>query len=149
MLYRYKPDEGRNARQTAFWLGEGMIFFGCYSLSGSLIAFESLRSPLIESMPEIPLMGLRLTGALFVAFLVFLAGSYAYLRYLAKDKIADHLIEVEGEMKKVTWPSFEEATNSSIVVIVTVLILMGFLALADLVLGQIFRIVLWGGVGGA
>ena len=94
-------------------------------------------------------MGLRLTGALLVAFLVFLAASFLYLRYLAKDKTADHLIEVEGEMKKVTWPSFEEATNSSIVVIITVLILMGFLALADLALGQIFRIVLWGGVGGA
>jgi len=149
MLYRYKPDEGRNARQTAFWLGEGMIFFGCYSLSGSLIAFQSLRSPVIESMPEVPLMGLRFTGAFLVAMVVFFAASYLYLRYLGKDRIADHLIEVEGEMKKVTWPSFEEATNSSIVVIITVLILMGFLALADLVLGQIFRIVLWGGVGGA
>ncbi|MFK5954887.1 MAG: preprotein translocase subunit SecE [Planctomycetota bacterium] len=149
MLYRYKPDEGRNARQTAFWLGEGMIFFGCYSLSGSLIAFQSLRSPVIESMPEVPLMGLRFTGAFLVAMVVFLASSYLYLRYLGKDRIADHLIEVEGEMKKVTWPSFEEATNSSIVVIITVLVLMGFLALADLVLGQIFRIVLWGGVGGA
>ncbi len=149
MLYRYKPDEGRNARQTAFWLGEGMVFFGCYALSGSLVAFEGLRGPVIESMPEIPLLGMRLTGAFVVSTLVFCVASYLYLRYLAKEKIADHLIEVESEMKKVTWPSFEEATNSSIVVIVTVLVLMAFLAFADFALGHIFQFLLWGGLRGS
>lgn len=148
MLYRYKPDEGRNARQTAFWLGEGMIFFGSYALSGSLVAFEGLRGSIFADFPEIPLLGLRLTGAFLAASLVFLTASYLYLRYLGREKIADHLIEVEGEMKKVTWPSFEEATNSSIVVIITVLILMGFLAVADFVLGEIFDFILWGGVRG-
>lgn len=149
MLYRYKPDEGRNARQTAFWLGEGMIFFGCYALSGTLVSVESLRAPLVESMPEVPMLGIRLTGAVLVALVVFLIGSYLYLRYLAKERIADHLIEVEAEMKKVTWPSFEEATNSSIVVVVTVLVMMGFLALADFALGGVFDMLLWGGVRGS
>ncbi|MHC4824413.1 MAG: preprotein translocase subunit SecE [Planctomycetota bacterium] len=149
MLYRYKPDEGRNARQTAFWLGEGMVFFGCYALSGALVSIESLRGPLIDSMPEIPMLGMRLTGAVVVSILAFLAGSYLYLRYLAKDRIADHLIEVEAEMRKVTWPTFEEATNSSIVVVITVLVLMAFLAVADYALGGIFDMVLWGGVRGS
>jgi preprotein translocase SecE subunit len=149
MLYRYKPDEGRNARQTAFWLGEGMIFFGCYALSGTLLAFDGLRSPLVSAMPEVPLLGLRLTGAFLVALVVFLVGSFLYLRWLAKEKIANHLIEVEGEMKKVTWPSFEEATNSSIVVIITVIVLMAFLAVADFLLGQGFHLILWGGVRGS
>lgn len=149
MLYRYKPDEGRNARQTAFWLGEGMIFFACYALSGTLLSFDGLRNPLIAAMPEVPLLGLRLTGAFLVAMVAFLAGSFVYLRWLAKEKIANHLIEVEGEMKKVTWPSFEEATNSSIVVIITVIVLMAFLAVADFLLGQGFHLILWGGVRGS
>jgi preprotein translocase SecE subunit len=149
MLYRFKPDEGRNARQTAFWLGEGMLFFGCYALSGTLSGFDSLASPLVESMPSVPLLGIPLTGGFLVAAAVFLVGSFLYLRYLAADKIAQHLIEVEEEMQKVTWPTFEDATNSSIVVIVTVLILLGFLALSDLVLGEIFKVILWGGFGGA
>jgi len=149
MLYRFKPDEGRNARQTAFWLGEGMLFFGCYALSGTLSGFDSLANPLVESMPSVPLLGIPLTGGFLVAAAVFLVGSFLYLRYLAADKIAQHLIEVEEEMQKVTWPTFEDATNSSIVVIVTVLILLGFLALSDLVLGEIFKVILWGGFGGA
>lgn len=149
MLYRFKPDEGRNARQTAFWLGEGMLFFGCYALSGTLSGFDSLAGSLTSAMPSVPLLGIPLTGAFLVAAVVFLLGSFVYLRYLAGDKVAQHLIEVEEEMQKVTWPTFEDATNSSIVVIVTVLILLGFLALSDLVLGEIFKVILWGGLGGA
>ncbi|RMH03587.1 MAG: preprotein translocase subunit SecE [Planctomycetota bacterium] len=51
-------------------------------------------------------------------------------------------------MKKVTWPSFREASNSSIVVITTVLLLMGFLAFADWGLSAVFDLVLWRRVGG-
>jgi preprotein translocase SecE subunit len=150
MLYRYKPEEGRNARQTAFWLGEGMIFFGCYALSGTLQGWQSLRTPVFgEALSTVPLLGIGLTGAFVASMATFLAVTYFFLRYLAGEKTAQHLIEVEDEMNKVTWPSFEEATNSSIVVIITVLILMGFLALSDFVLGQFFDIILWGRVGGA
>jgi preprotein translocase SecE subunit len=147
MLYRYKPDEGRNARQTAFWLGLGMLFFGCYALRGTLEGFgASLRSPLTEAFPEVPLLGVRLTVAFLVAAAVFLVGAFLWVRWLGKEKISDHLIEVEGEMRKVTWPSFAEASNSSIVVIVMVLILMAFLAVADFVLGRIFDALIWGNV---
>ena len=145
MLYRYKPDEGRNARQAAFWLGEGMIFFGCFALSGTLEGFSgAMRAPVTEAFTELPLLGLRLNYALLVAAAVFVAGSVTWVRWLGRERIADHLIEVEGEMRKVTWPTFAEASNSSIVVIVMVLILMGFLALSDFVLGEMFEVILWG-----
>lgn len=144
MLYAHKPDEGRHARQASFWLGEGMIFFGCYALSVELLGVTALRSPVMAGFPEIPLLGITLTGAFVVAALIFLALSFVYLRILAKPKVADHLIEVEGEVRKVTWPSFEEATNSSIVVIVTVLVLMGFLAAADFLLNLAITPLLFG-----
>lgn len=143
MLYAHKPDEGRHARQASFWLGEGMIFFGCYALSVELLGVSALRTPVVAGFPQVPLLGIPLTGSFVVAALVFLACSFLYLRTLAKPRVADHLIEVEGEMRKVTWPSFEEATNSSIVVIVTVLVLMGFLAAADFVLGRIMTPILF------
>ncbi len=143
MLYAHKPEEGRHARQASFWLGEGMIFFGCYALSTELSSWTALRTPVIAGFPELPLLGIALTGSFVIALLVFLAASLAYLRMLAKPKVADHLIEVEGEVRKVTWPSFEEATNSSIVVIITVLVLMGFLAASDFVLGRIINPILF------
>lgn len=149
MLYAHKPEEGRHARQTSFWLGVGMIFFGCYALSVELSSWESLRQPVFSGFAELPLLAIPLTGGFLLAALIFLGCAYLYVRFLAKPRIADRLIEVEGEMRKVTWPSFEEASNSSIVVIVTVLVLMGFLALSDLVLGELLKILLWNHVSGA
>lgn len=148
MLYRYKPDEGRNARQTAFWLTVGMLFFGCYSLSGTLAGVESLRGPIISGFEVLPLFGIRLSGAFAVASVVFLASAFLLLRYLGKESTAEHLIEVEQEMNKVTWPTFEDATNSSIVVVFTVAILMGFLAFSDFALAHFFNLILWGDLRG-
>ncbi|HBF22935.1 MAG TPA: preprotein translocase subunit SecE [Planctomycetes bacterium] len=145
MLYSYKPDDGRNARQATFWLGELFLFFGCTSLNGSLGSFESLRGAWFESFPMVPILGATLSGAFLIAAFVFVAGSLIWMSFLGREKIAEHLIEVEGEMKKVTWPSFKEASNASVVVVATVLIIMAFLALSDLALGKFFQRVLWGG----
>ena len=149
MLYAHKPDEGRHARQTAFWLGMGMIFFGCSSLAVELTSWQSLRDPIFADFPELPLLAIPLTGGFLIASLVFLATAFLYVRFLGKPRAADRLIEVEGEMRKVTWPSFEEASNSSIVVIITVLVLMGFLALSDFLLGEAFKLILWNRFSGA
>jgi preprotein translocase SecE subunit len=70
------------------------------------------------------------------------------MKYLGRESTAEHLIEVEQEMNKVTWPTFEDATNSSIVVVFTVAILMGFLAFSDFALGRIFDMILWGDLRG-
>ena len=125
-----------------------MLFFGCYSLSGTLASVESLREPLVEGVGSIPLLGVRLSGAFAVASLVFVVGAFLLLRYLGRESTAEHLIEVEQEMNKVTWPTFEDATNSSIVVVFTVAILMGFLAFSDFALARIFDLLLWGGLRG-
>ncbi len=147
MLYRYKPDEGRNARQTAFWVIEGLIAYGCLTLRGMLDGSYALRKPLLEGMQEIPILGTTLNLSLLVALLVFLGGTFAWVRFLARPKTADHLIEVEAELRKVTWPSFKEASNSSIVVIATVLVLLLFFMFADFLLGRVFELILWRTVG--
>ncbi|MCX8228737.1 MAG: preprotein translocase subunit SecE [Planctomycetota bacterium] len=143
MLFRYKPDEGRNARQATFWLGEGMLAFACYALSGTLTGWVSMRRPLIESLETVPVLGVPFTGAFAIAAALFVVGSLVFVRYMSAEKQAQHLIEVEAEVNKVTWPTFKEASNSSIVVVITVVVLMGFLAIADLLLGKVFNIILW------
>ncbi|MFQ5748986.1 MAG: preprotein translocase subunit SecE [Planctomycetota bacterium] len=140
---RYKSDEGRNSRQTAFWMGLGMLAFGCYSLRTTLDRWVSLRDPLFSHMEKLPIVGITLSPSLVISLAVFVSAAVLGLRILAKPKVADHLIEVENEMKKVTWPSFKDASNSSIVVILAVLFLMGFLALSDYLLGEVFQVVLW------
>jgi len=48
-------------------------------------------------------------------------------------RMRDFLVEVTAELKKSSWPTRKELIDSTMVVIVTVLILGVFVALADLV----------------
>jgi preprotein translocase subunit SecE len=48
-------------------------------------------------------------------------------------KARDFVVEVWAELKKSSWPTRQELVDSTIVVIVTVLILGVFVALADMV----------------
>lgn len=144
MLFRYKPDDGRNARQIAFWGGETVLAFGCSAFAGLLNRSVALREPLTSAMPEVPLLGARFSGSFAIAFAMFVVLSVVWVRFISREGIAQHLIEVETEINKVTWPSFKEASNSSIVVIVTVVILMAFLALSDFLLKMFFDVILWG-----
>ena len=64
-------------------------------------------------------------------------------RWLESPKIADLLIDTETELRKVTWPSGQEVLNSSIVVVVCVVVLMAFLAGADWFLARLVNPILF------
>ena len=48
-------------------------------------------------------------------------------------KVRDFLTEVMAELKKSSWPTRRELVDSTIVVVITVLVLGMFVALADVV----------------
>jgi preprotein translocase subunit SecE len=52
-------------------------------------------------------------------------------------KARDFIAEVVVELKKSAWPTRKELVDSSLVVIVTVLILGMFVASADIIIGRI------------
>jgi preprotein translocase subunit SecE len=54
--------------------------------------------------------------------------------------VGQFLREVRGEMKRVAWPSRKEVASYSVVVLVTVAIMMGFIFALDSLFGQF---VLW------
>ena len=57
----------------------------------------------------------------------------------ASARLANLLIDTEQEMKKVTWPSFDDSKKSSLVVIGCVVFMLGFLTAADLLLSTVFK----------
>jgi preprotein translocase subunit SecE len=67
---------------------------------------------------------------------------FVLLRVLNRPKVADFLIETETELRKVAWPNFKDTRHASIVVIITVLVLAFFLAGADIVLGEVVKLLL-------
>jgi len=59
------------------------------------------------------------------------------------EKVTTFLQEVQAEIKKVTWPSRRDVLGSTLVVIVGVFIVAGFLGIIDfalsLVIGSLIR----------
>jgi preprotein translocase SecE subunit len=137
----YKKDQGRLTRMAAFWSLAILIFYGCWSLREELSTrFAGADGKPVLGQPilgiRIPILGVDVTPALLIAAAVFTGAIIALHRWQQTPKVADLLIETETEMRKVTWPTFSEAVNSSVVVIVCVIFLMAFLAGADFLLSQ-------------
>ena len=58
------------------------------------------------------------------------------------SNVSQFLREVKVELKKVTWPSRKDTIGSTSVVLVLVIVISVFLALVDLGLSKLVRIVL-------
>jgi preprotein translocase SecE subunit len=132
----YKKDQGRMVRMAVFWSAALLLFYGAASLRRELTG----RFPDVlgrDLLPKLPVIGVRMTGALFVSIAVFAGTLFLAQRWLEKPKNADLLIETETELRKVTWPTTQEVFNSSMVVVITVVLLMAFLASADWLLARV------------
>jgi preprotein translocase SecE subunit len=131
----YKKDQGRMARMVAFWSLAVLIFYGCTSLHTELASrFSSLAVPVAGI--RIPVIGVDLNPAVMISTVILVGSITLLYRWQQAPKQADLLIETESELRKVTWPTISEATTSSIVVMLTVLFLMAFLAGSDVLLGR-------------
>jgi preprotein translocase SecE subunit len=141
----YKHDQGRMARMAAFWTLAALLFYGCTALRAELVGrVEALGKPLIAAMPRLSVIGVDFNAAFLIAALLFGVGVWLLYRWIETPKNADLLIETEAELRKVTWPTVKEVVNASVVVVVSVLFLMAFLAGADVLLARIARVIFGG-----
>lgn len=140
----YKKDQGRYARLASFWTLAVLVFYGSSSLHTFLTQrfAESLGNPI--GGLRIPVFGIDISGAFLISLVLFAGGLFFIFRWLESPKIADLLIETEAELKKVTWPTYKEVVNSSIVVVVCVVFLMAYLAGADWFLARVIHPLLFG-----
>ena len=141
----YKRDQGRMARMVAFWTLALLVFYGCVSLNTELASRFPDNLGRAIGGTRIPLLGIDLTPAFLVSLVVFSGALILLYRWQQAPKTADLLIDTESELRKVTWPTLNEAINSSVIVIVCVAFLMAFLAGSDWVLGRWATFILTGG----
>ena len=139
----YKEDQGRLARMAAFWSVTLLVLFGCTFVHDILIQFDSMTAQIAGI--RLPVVGVDLTWAFLISVTLFVVGVVATHRWQRRPKVADLLIDTEAELKKVNWPTMQEVMNSSIVVIVCVLLIGAFLAFADLFLARIMKVIIFGG----
>jgi len=140
----HKDEQGRHARMAAFWSLTLLWLFGCNFLHGELLAFDSLAEPI--SGIRIPIVAIDLSGSFVIATVLFLAGLIWIRVWQRKPKVANLLIDTESELRKVTWPSGQQVINSSLVVVVAVLLIGLYLAGTDYVLARIMKYLLLGEV---
>ena len=137
----YRKGEGLSSRGGAAGILFFTALFGCRRLAGALDAsFDWARRSLVPT----PLGSL--TGAWVVAG-TFLAACAAGLWILMNHaRAVDFLVDMEQELRKVSWPidftqarfadRYRELWQSSMIVIVSVVVMGVALFLYDIVLGN-------------
>lgn len=70
------------------------------------------------------------------------AGLLTFVILIRNTKVNEVLEDVVSELKKVTWPNFEDVKKSTIVVMVCILLASGILAVFDLVFGKVVTFLL-------
>lgn len=142
----YRKNQGRFARMIAFWSLAVLFAYGCFHSGGlvSLISgWMSSDSVLLEPFPL--LKQLRVSSLITIG--IFATVLFLAHRILNQPRLADLLIDTEGEMQKVTWPSWGEVQQGSLAVAAMVVVLVVFLTIVDTLLTQVMGYML-GGVGG-
>jgi preprotein translocase SecE subunit len=141
-MVKYKPDQGTYARTSSFLLLAAFAAFGCYTLYYYLLSFRGaeddpgfLARPLTDG--ALPVLGLPVTAALIITTVVAAGILWFLLWFLNRPKVADLLIECETEMRKCTWPSFDETWKASIVILMVMVFFTVVLAGMDLLLNQV------------
>lgn len=135
----YRKDQGRYARMVAFWTLILLIGYGCFHGGGLVNVLDGMLG---DSNPtyvqQFPLFGtLKLSTVISIAVLA--ACAWLVHRVLAKPRIADALINTEGEMTKVTWPAWGETWQGTLAVAATVGVLFLFLTGVDLLLAWVIK----------
>ena len=133
---RYKKDQGRFARMISFWVILLVLVAGYWK-------FHYWLDSKFEVMKRLLLPSLGISVSVLITIVLSLATALVLHLILNRNKTADLLIETESELKKCTWPTGQETWNNSLIVMVTVLFFMLFLAGADRVLKLIFDIVIF------
>ena len=139
----YKPEQGRMARMATFWSLALLLLFGCQFLHQTLTAYVSKMKEPLGGL-EIPIVAIPLSPSFLLCAAIFAGGMLWLHTWQQKPKVADLLIDTEHELRKVTWPTMQEVVNSSLVVVISVAILMGFLAGSDWALGHLVKRLIFG-----
>ncbi|QDU64027.1 preprotein translocase subunit SecE [Planctomycetes bacterium Pan216] len=108
----YKPGQGIKARHGTIAALGILILFGMYSWS----RINATSGPILE------------WGVPAVGGVIFLWLAYRIVHF---PRFADFLISTEAEMNKVSWSTRDEVKVSTIVVLITVVLVAGFMFVAD------------------
>lgn len=136
MFQVHKPGQAKLSRTVTFLGGLLLIAWGCRSLLYELRSFSTAGANGVAQHPmdlawneilggaskgaawraDLIVVESSFSPALTAAVVVLIAASAWWFWLLNRPRIADHLVEMEAEMHKVSWPTFSDAWQSTLVV---------------------------------
>ncbi len=142
----YKKNQGIYAR-VSLGVGLGMlVLMASHALYGSLIELPELYPGARVPLLEVPITwGLAGSVVFFALSAVVIAamttGVETGLRVLDNNsrKAVEFLIETQGELQKVSWPTREELLGSTVVVIFSVIVLGIYIFGVDWVIMRVMK----------
>jgi len=132
----YKKGQGKIVRLCAFISSLLLVLLGCYELyklpSLKSWWWQDILIPKADrTYSWFERLGAGVKPILILAIGVFIVATYLLFLVFNKPKVADFLIETEGEMRKVSWPKRKEYWTASVVVIVLIIVISLFLFAVD------------------
>lgn len=129
-LFRiHKPGQGKATRTISLLSGLFLIAWGCRSLMQTLsdpaiwpsggLAWNQVIGDAAERdawRVNLVVLQTKISPAFTLAAVLVLALSFWWWRILNRERWADMLIEMETELRKVSWPSPSDAWQSTLVV---------------------------------
>jgi len=144
----HKQGQGVLVRRCAFWVLAVLIVWGGQSLYTWLInTFNFSKTLVLESGDAldgwlIPVLEQRFDIGFLMAWGFVGFSLWVLARLLNAPKTAQFLIDTDEELRKVTWPNWPDAKNSSLIVVVFVVFLALYLWGSDKVLTEAFFLLL-------
>ena len=152
----YKPGQAKTSRTLVLLTGLFLAAWGCTSLMLALPQFPWVGSHLGRAWNEFAWAGgalpddaiwldlvvfkAKLGPAFTISVVALLGTALWFWSFLNKPKWADLLIEMEAELHKVSWPSFGDAWQSTLVVTGFTVTLVGTILVYDLIIRGIMEL---------
>jgi len=137
----YKKGEGKLTRRVAFYGLLILIVWGFKDLSLWLSRWEVWRHVLVGGFP-VPVYEQRLTTGVALCIVLTVVAAYLCFKWLNGPKIGQLLIDTETELRKVAWPSWDDARQSTVIVLIFVAFTAFYLTVVEVVLKKIFDLIL-------
>ncbi|MCR4316080.1 MAG: preprotein translocase subunit SecE [Planctomycetes bacterium] len=123
--------QAKVTRSLALYATLGMLLWAAYRFQYFLLGRSNFFH---QTIWPSDIAGVKTTLALIFSLVLFIGGAGLLFKWLNREKPAQLLIDTEKEMRNVKWPEYEEVYNSSLVVLVFIVILIFYLLIVDFVL---------------
>ena len=148
----YKPGQGRLSRMLALLSGLFLIVWGARSLVHEMPAVWPVTGDSLNQTwggasdkeawrVNAVIFDERLSPAFIAGALLLLGASFIWWRFLNRERWADLLIDMEQELRKVSWPTLSDAWQSTLVVTGFTVVIVVTILVYDVVIKGIIELV--------